>query len=566
MSLLKRPARNFIPEDFSVTTWETLKPYFETLIEREVNSLSSLEKLLKDRSELEAILEEDFAWRYIKMNCHTEDEALRQRFTDFVENIQPQLSLLGNSLNNKIVQSKFFSELPEAPYLTYKRNLEMSVKIFREKNVPIYTELEKLSQQFGQINGAMTIKFKDEELTMQAAGQRLESPDREERETVYTLMAARRLEDKDKLDEIMDQLIEKRHQLALNAGFDNFRDYQFAAMGRFDYTPDDCKSWHEAIAKHIVPLVKTIHQRRADNLKLKTLRPWDMSVEPTGAPALKPFSNGADLLIKTKKAFTRLDPSFGQYLETMETLGHFDLESRKNKAPGGFNYPLYEIGAPFIFMNAVGTQRDLETMVHEGGHAIHSFLSKDFDLNDFKSTPAEVAELASMSMELMSMAVWDEFYDNKEALGRACLQKIEDSIITLPWVAIVDSFQHWLYENPEHSRVQRNEKWLEINKTFSSGLVDHDGLEEGLMNAWQKQMHIFEVPFYYIEYGFAQMGSISLWEQFEADQAKALAGYKNFMKLGYTKTIPELYEAAGIKFDFSSSYVEHLAEFMKGKL
>ncbi len=217
-------------------------------------------------------------------------------------------------------------------------------------------------------------------------------------------------------------------------------------------------------------------------------------------------------------------------------------------------------------MNAVGTQRDLETMVHEGGHAIHSFLSKDFDLNHFKSTPAEVAELASMSMELISMEVWGEFYKDNNMLARARRQKIEDTLITLPWVAIVDSFQHWLYENPEHTREQRREKWLKINNTFSSGLVDHEGLEEGLMNAWQKQMHIFEVPFYYIEYGFAQMGAISLWEQFEANPAKGIEGYKNFMKLGYTKTIPELYEAAGIKFDFSSGYVEHLAEFMKGKL
>jgi len=566
MKLLERPARHFVPEDFKVSTWTALEPFFSVLKERSPNSLSELEQLLKDRSELEAILEEDFAWRYIKMNCHTDDSVLRDRFTEFVELIQPQLSIWGDKLNNKIVQSEFFHQLPDAPYLTYKRNLETSVKIFRENNVPLYTELEKLSQQFGEINGAMTITFKDEELTMQAAGQKLESANRSEREAVYNLMSDRRLNDKDKLDEILDALISKRHELALNAGFDNFRDYQFAAMGRFDYTSEDCKSWHEAIKIHIVPLIKLIHQRRADQLSLKTLRPWDLSVEPSGAPALNPFTNGADLLSKTKKAFTRLEPRFGEYLETMDALGHFDLESRKNKAPGGFNYPLYEIGAPFIFMNAVGTQRDLETMVHEGGHAIHSFLSKDFDLNDFKSTPAEVAELASMAMELMSMDVWDEFYEDKEALARAKQQKIEDSLITLPWVAIVDSFQHWLYENPAHSRDERREKWLEINQDFSSGLVDYTDLEEGLANAWQKQMHIYEVPFYYIEYGFAQMGSISLWEQFETDRDKALSGYQDFMKLGYTKTIPQIYEAAGIKFDFSSQYVEHLAQFMKEKL
>ena len=566
MTNFSRPKRSFLPEDFRVTIWDSLEVFYQNLLDSELNSLLDLEALLNDRNELEAVLEEDFAWRYIKMNCHTENETFKQRFADFIENIQPKLAVWGDKLNKKIVQNKFFKELPDNPYLTFKRSLEVSVKIFREANVPIFTEIETLSQKFGEINGAMTIEYKGEELTMQAAAQMLESENRNERETVYQLMTERRLDDQEALDDVLDALVSKRHQVALNAGFDNFRDYQFAALGRFDYTAEDCKKWHDVVAEHIVPLVKIIDNQRRENLELDNLKPWDMSVEPTGAPALKPFSDGADLLKKTKSGFKKLDPSFAEFLETMEGLGHFDLESRKNKAPGGFNYPLYEIGAPFIFMNAVGTQRDLETMVHEGGHAIHSFLSKDLSLNEFKSTPAEVAELASMTMELISMDIWDEFYADADPLHRAKQQKIEDSIVTLPWVAIVDKFQHWLYENPKHTRAERRAQWLEIHNTLSSGVVDFTNFENALANAWQKQMHIFEVPFYYVEYGFAQMGAISMWKNWEIDRDKALKGYQDFMKLGYTKTIPEIYEAAGIKFDFSDEYVEALADFMQLKL
>ena len=566
MTVLPRPPRAFLPEDFVVSTWEKLEPFYQNLLDRNTSDLAALETLLKDRSELEAVLEEDFAWRYIKMNCDTGNEDLRNIFSDFVENIQPHLAVWGDKLNNKIVQNKFFKKLPETPYLTYSRSLKSAVEIFREANVPLFTELEKTAQKFGEISGAMTIKLEDDELTMQAAGQKLESIDRAEREKVFTKMVDRRAEDRDKLDEVLDELVATRHQVALNAGFKNFRDYQFQSLGRFDYRSDDCKAWHDAVQKHIVPLVKIIQQRRADKLGLAQLRPWDMSVDPSGEKPLKPFTDGHDLLLKTKAAFKALDPSFKDYLDTMESMGHFDLESRKGKAPGGFNYPLYEIGVPFIFMNAVGTQRDLETMVHEGGHAIHSFLSKDLPLNEFKSTPAEVAELASMSMELISMEVWGNFYQDEKELERAKRQKIEDAIVTLPWVAIVDKFQHWLYENPNHTRDERRHEWVKINQQFETGVVNYTGLELAQANAWQKQMHIFEVPFYYIEYGFAQMGAISMWKAWNQDKAKALMGYKSFMELGYIKTIPQIYAAAGIKFDFSNDYVEELADFMREQL
>lgn len=559
--MIKRPPRKFLPEDFSVTEWKNLEPLYQELLNRELQVLIDLEKLLRDRSELEAVLEEDFAWRYIKTNSYTDNEKYKSHFVGFIENIQPHLAIWGDKLNKKIVQSAFFKLLPDDPYLNFKRNLETSVKIFRDTNVPLFTEIETWSQKFGSLNGAMTITHKGEELTLQAAAQKLESQDRVEREHVYRQMTTRRLHDSDALDEILDVLVAKRHQVALNAGFKNFRDYQFAALGRFDYAPDDCKRWHDLVAEYFVPLQAKIQKQRANKLKLKLLKPWDLAVEPSGLPALKPFTSGQELLNKTKLGFKKLDPSFSHYLATMEALNHFDLESRKGKAPGGFNYPLYEIGAPFIFMNAVGTQRDLETMVHEGGHAIHSFLSHNLALNEFKSTPAEVAELASMSMELISMDVWDEFYRDESTLARAKQQKIEDCVVTLPWVAVVDKFQHWLYKNPNHTRSERRDEWVKINQIFSTGLVDYSDFPLGFANSWQKQMHIFEVPFYYIEYGFAQMGALSLWKNWQSNSAKTLQQYKAFMKLGYTKTIPEIYATAGIKFDFSDDYIKTLAAF-----
>ncbi len=565
MPKIKRPPRHFLPEDFIPTTWEALSPYFMELLAQKVDSVKDLETLLKNRSELEAVLEEDFAWKYIKMNKDTTDQEAQKAFHDFVENIQPKLALEGDKLNKKIVQNEHFEALPDAPYLTYKRNLKSSVEIFRTENVPLFTELEKEAQQFGSIQGAMTIEHEGEELTMQQASLKLQENDRGLREAVYRKTSSRRMQDQKPLDQLCSDLVTKRHKVAQNAGFENFRDYMFVALGRFDYTPQDCFDFHQAVKTHVVPVVKKILQQRASKLKLDTLRPWDMHVDVSGKPALKPFDGADDLIVKTKECFNRLDPFFGEVIQTMDDLGHFDLESRKGKAPGGFMYPLYEIGVPFIYMNSVNAHRDLETIVHEGGHAIHSMLTRDYPLNEWKSTPSEVAELASMSMELISMAHWDVFYSAEE-LERARQEKFEEVVMALPWIAIVDAFQHWLYENPDHTPKQRKDTWLNILSDFDTGMVDYTDFETDRAIKWQSQMHIYEVPFYYIEYGFAQLGAIAMWKNFETDNVKGLEGYQDFMKLGYTKTIPEIYEAAGIKFDFSPSYIKDLMDFVEGHM
>jgi oligoendopeptidase F len=293
-----------------------------------------------------------------------------------------------------------------------------------------------------------------------------------------------------------------------------------------------------------------------------TLKPYDTEVDAKGRKSLKPFKNDQELIDRSIACFKRIRPYFGECLETMQAMGHLDLGSRLGKAPGGFNYPLYEIGVPFIFMNSVGSVRDLVTMVHEGGHAVHSFLSKDLEITAFKNLPSEVAELASMGMELISMDHWDVFFDNEEDLNRAKKEHLDKVMTILPWTATIDRFQHWLYENPDHTEAERAENWLRIRGQMASSIVDWTGCEDARKYMWQKQLHLYEVPFYYIEYAIAQLGAIAVWRNYRQNPEKALDQYEAALKLGYTKPIPEIYETAGIKFDFSKDYVRELMQFV----
>jgi len=562
-----RPARKFLPEDFKVSTWENIKPFFENLLSRDIETAAELRKWFLDRSELESVLSEDLAWRYINMTCYTDNEQYRQRYQDFIENIQPHIAPVADQLNKKAAASPSLEPLSkEVGYDLMIRSLKKEIEIFREQNVPLFTEMNMESQKFAQINGAMSVEIDGKEMTLQQASVLLQSTDREQRESVYKKVVERRLQDKDKLDELFSKLISLRDRVAHNADFANYRDYMFKSLGRFDYAPQDCFDFHDAIAHEVVPLQDIFSKERKKDLKVNELRPWDKAVDPEGRPALKPFTNGKELTEKSISLFGKLDPFLGQCLEIMREMGHLDLESRKGKAPGGYNYPLAEIGVPFIFMNATSTLRDVVTIMHEGGHAIHNFLTRDLALNDFKSTPSEVAELASMSMELISMDHWDVFFPNDEELKRAKREHLEDIIETLPWVATIDKFQHWIYENPTHTLDERKQAWNKIFDTFADTITDWTSLETSKDYLWQKQLHLYEVPFYYIEYGMAQLGAIAVWRNYRKDAKKGLAGYQAALKLGYTHSIPEIYKAAGIRFDFSRDYIRELMGFVRGEL
>jgi len=562
----KRPTRKFLPEDFNVTSWKVLEPYFQDLLDRKIDSAAHLEKWFRDRSELEGVISEDMAWRYIRMTCYTENKTYLEAYQDFIQNIQPQIAPVSDHLNRKAAATPFLNDLASKEgYDILIRNLKKDIEIFREENVPLFTEISTESQKYAQISGGMTVTVDGKEMTLQQAAVLLMSTDRKKREEVYRQISARRLRDKDALDELFSKLVRLRHQVAVNAGFSNFRDYMFKALGRFDYTKEDCFKFHEAVAHEVVPLLDEFAKERKRNLKIDSLRPWDKAVDPNGKDALKPFSNGKELAEKTIAVFHDLDQYLGQCLSIMREMGHLDLESRIGKAPGGYNYPLAEIGVPFIFMNATSTLRDMVTIMHEGGHAVHNFLTRELELNDFKSTPSEVAELASMSMELISMDHWDKFF-SAEDLKRAKREHLEDLIETLPWVATIDKFQHWIYENPNHSIEERKREWNRIFDQFADSATDWSGLQDAKDYMWQKQLHLYEVPFYYIEYGMAQLGAVAVWRNFRKNRQEGLAGYMSALKLGYLRSIPEIYQAANIHFDFSRDYIRELVRFVRAEL
>ena len=560
-----RPTRKFVPEDLIIDSWIKIEPLFESLLNREILSAKNLEIWMLDRSELEAVLEEDMAWRYIKMNIDTTDEKLGDRFTFWIKEISPKIAPYSHQLNVKLVENTFLNELDSDKYKIYLRGVKKSIEIFREDNIPLYTEMETKQQEYGAISAKMSIEVDGETVTMQKAAQFLKDTNREKREEVYHKISQRRLEDKEKLDVLFDELIALRQEIAKNAGYKNYRDYMFAALGRFDYTATDCYSFHTAIEQEIVPIITSFEEKRKEKLGLENYKAWDTLVDANGKESLKPFEGGDILTDKSIECFNRLRPYFGECLSTMKEMKHLDLESKNGKAPGGFMYPLYEIGVPFIYMNAVGSQRDVVTMVHEGGHAVHSFLSRDLSMTEFKSTPSEVAELASMSMELLSMKHWDVFYDNKEDLKRAKREQLEKALEGLPWIAAIDKFQHWIYTT-DHTAEQRREQWMEISSELGNPVVNWQGQEDSLSNQWQKQLHLYEVPFYYIEYGMAQLGAIAMWREYILKGEVALDNYTKALKLGYTKSIGEIYETAGIQFDFSVNYVKELSEFIKTQL
>jgi oligoendopeptidase F len=563
--MIHKKTRTYIPATLEMK-WENLEPIYKELLDRPLNSVPELEKWLHDKSELEAALEEDFAWRYIRMTCDTASEELLQNFQYFATEIEPKVAPYSNELNKKLVASEYVDQLDGEKYFIFLRAVKKALELFREENIPVQTEIQVEQQKYQSITGAMSVHIDDKEFTLEQASVFLKGTDRVKRQEVWEKITKRRLQDKEQLNELFDHLRKLRHTVATNAGFENFRDYMFQALGRFDYTPQDCYAFHAAIETEIVPILREQAAKRKEALDLPALKPWDMDVDISGKPALKPFSNGNDLIEKSIQCFSNINRYLGERLEIMKDNNLFDVESRKGKAPGGYNYPLAETGAPFIFMNSANTFRDLTTMVHEGGHAVHTFLTADLELNDFKHCPSEVAELASMSMELISMDNWDVFFDNEEDLKRAKRDQLVDVLKTLPWVAVIDQFQHWIYTNPDHTDEDRKTAWMEIYEPFGAGSVDWSEHPEGKANLWQKQLHIFEVPFYYIEYGMAQLGAIAVWKNYKENPEKGLQQYLDALKLGYTKTIKEIYETAGIKFDFSADYVKELAEFVKAEM
>ena len=554
-------AGSYVDDDFDPSSWKEVEAYTEELLNREISCSKCLEGIIRDASELSEHISEKGALLYIGMTCDTENEEKKGAFLDFVENVRPKLSEFSDSLNRRIVGHEAIEDLPER-YDLMIRSMKNDVEIFRKENIPLSVEQTKLVTEAQTINGAMSVEYEGEEYTIPEMRVFLESNERSVREGAWKAVADRRLEDEGRLSEIFDQLIEIRNEMAINAGFETYTDYMFRAMERFDYTKDDCLEFHDAIEAVCVPLMREINSRRVDSLSLGSLRPWDVN-EKTGVGPdlegrgpLKPFADVNEMVSKLSRLFHRMSTDLGEKFDMLVEMDTLDLDTRKGKAPGGYQYYLQKSRVPFIFMNAAGLQGDLETMIHEAGHAFHSIYCGHLELIGERSYPIEFAEVASMSMELMTQNEWGEFYNDEEA-NRARLGHLEGIIFLLPWIATIDSFQHWIYSNPRHTRDERKTVWNSIRDRFGSNMEwgDYQGHRD---TSWQQQGHLFGVPFYYVEYGIAQLGALQLWRTQRKDSAKALSDYSNAMALGNTKTLPELFSAADIELGFGEEHLGSL--------
>jgi len=607
--------RTFVPQDINLGDWPQIAPLFDQLEVRAARATTAaeLERWLIDWSELNAALDEEASRRYIAMTCHTDNADAEKAYLHFVEHVEPQIKPRQFALEKIYVAHPQRAELlqtgdapsshPSPPvgekvaegrlrgniggrYAVFDRDLKNHVELFRPENVALETEEAKLAQQYQKLIGAQTVTFRGEEKTLVQMGRYLEEPDRALRQEAWELVARRRLQDVDKCEEIFDQLIQLRTQIAKNAGFENYRDYAFRQKGRFDYTPENCFQFHDAVEKEIMPAVREIQNDRKRQLKLENLRPWDLAVDPQNRPPLKPFGEVGEMVSRTQKIFNHLDAELAAGFQQLQDLKLLDLDNRKGKAPGGYQSTLSEARVPFIFMNAIGLQRDVETILHEAGHAFHAQATRDEDLYAYRGAPIEFCEVASMAMELLGNEFLEEFYpanspftpalspkggegEKKSApsadANRARKTHLEGIIGFFPWMATVDAFQHWIYTHAGHTRAERKAAYLQLMDRFG-GDVDYSGCEAARAYSWQRQLHIFLHPFYYVEYGIAQLGALQVWANSRSDKAKALGDYKKSLALGGSRPLPELFAAAGCKFQFDAATIKPLIQLAGSEL
>src|SRR5882724_1296191 len=558
--------RRFVPPAVDLGDWTQISPLFDRIEMRgpQCAAPTDLESWLLDWSELSASLDEESARRYIAMTCDTEDREAEKTYLEFVQEIEPQVKPRQFKLAQLYVGHPLRLKLSKPRYKVFDRDTKAHVELFRSENVPLETKETRLAQQYQKLSGSLTVQFQGEEKTLVQMSRYLEETDRPLRQEAWQLVASRRLQEAEKFEEIFEQLVQLRQQIARNAGFDNYRDYAFRKMGRFDYSPGDCLRFHEAVEEELMPVVRELQAERRRHLGLPTLRPWDLAVDPLNQPPLRPFDQVEQLVSRTQHVFDKLDRDLAGGFQRMDQLHLLDLANRKGKAPGGYQSTLAEARLPFIFMNAVGLQRDVETILHEAGHAFHALATREEDLYAYRGAPIEFCEVASMSMELLGNEFLQEFYSEPEA-NRARRMHLEGIVSVLSWIAAVDAFQHWIYTHEGHSRSERSAAWVQLMERFG-GEVDWRGYEVMRANLWHRQLHIFIHAFYYIEYGIAQLGALQVWSNSKRDKVQALNSYKSALALGGSQPLPQLFAAAGCKFDFSRSTVAPLVKLVEGEL
>jgi oligoendopeptidase F len=548
--------------------WEDLSRLYDELKSRRIGSPADLEKWMLDEAELDSYVYEQRTIRYINSTLQTDNPDYTRAYQQYVDELEPKIKLADFGLLRMYAETPYHSKLPKKTYGLEDRRRLSALGIFREANVELEKQDSNLSQTYLRTMGAMTVSFRGEERTLQQISKFYEEPDRGTREEAWRLADGRALKDHDALDGIYDRMVALRNRVAKNAGFANFRDYIFVKRDRFDYTPADCERFHQGVEEYIVPLSREIDRRRKESLGVEILRPWDMRVDPDGRPPLSPFQDAAGLVAGAKKVLGKIDSELAGYFARMADLQLLDVDSRKGKAPGGYQEELTEVRLPFIFMNAAKRDSDVRTLLHEAGHSFHTFLMRKERIPYFNanaSLPLEFAEVASTSMEIISGESYEGVFYDREGAARSNFEEAVGNVKLFAWVATVDAFQHWVYTHPDHTREERAAAWVKTFNRFC-GLESYDGLEDSRTYRWHRQLHFFEVPFYYIEYGIALTGALGIWSKYRDDRKDAIAAYKGALSLGAAKPLPALFEAAGVEWGFGPPALRRLAAGLRSAI
>ncbi len=539
--------------------WEDYQPHVQALLDFPLNA-DTLTDFMDAWGAFERIAEEALSRIYVDTTLDTRDERAKQRFLNAIQNVQPPLMEANNALRKKLVESGLTPQNYDVPLRVMRKEIEM----FRVENLPLITKLQELGNTYDEIISTQSVDWEGESKTLAQMHVLQHDTDRATRERAFRAVHARRLQDRDRLNALWVEMFRTRQQVAKNAGYPNYYAYRWDELGRFDYTPQDVTQFHEAIAQVIVPAVERLNAKRKAALGVETLKQWDVYVDAHGREPLKPFTTGAELEEGSARIFHAVSPELGKLFDIMRHENYLDLENRVGKAPGGYQMTYPHVERPFIFMNAVGLHDDVQTMLHEGGHAFHAFLSMGYRYPLQQHAPIEFCEVASMSMELLAQPYLTRerggFYTPQEA-ARASIEHLENMLIFWAYMAVVDSFQQWAYTHGTDAEDPANcdAAWTELWHRFKRG-VDYRGIEDWVATGWHRKLHIFTVPLYYIEYGIAQLGAAQVWVNAQRDQARALEQYLEALALGNTVTLPQLFSTAGAKLAFDVDTLGRMTE------
>jgi len=547
--------------------WADYEPFFEYLLTQEINK-DNIESWMKYWSDFSELIGEVGTDVYVSTTVDTTDEDAKKRFHTFLEDISENASTRNQKLKKKLLESRITPKNFDVPL----RAIKSEVDLFCKENLPLMTKDSKLSKEYDAVIGAQTVEWEGEEITITQLSPVLLGTDREKREKAWRLAAERRLKDRDKINKIWQKILEIRIQIAKNAGYDNYRSWRWEYLQRFDYTPDDCLNFHSGIEKVVKPFVDKLMNTRKEQLGLDVLKPWDLSVDTLNRDPLEPFEDASELEEKCHNIFKAVDKDLGNHFNIMREQKLLDLANRKGKAPGGYCTEYYHRRLPFIFMNAVGTHSDVQTMLHEGGHAFHVFESNQLPYSSQREVGMEFAEVASMAMELLAAPYITEehggFYNSNDA-NRARIEHLEKIIMFWPYMAVVDGFQHWAYTNPNEAMNPDNcdAEWTRLWKRFQTfDDLDSSEFDDIIATGWHNKLHIYHVPFYYVEYGMAQLGAIQVWGNALKNQKEAVEKYRYALSKGGNATLPDLFEAAGAKFAFDEDMLTYAVNLVDNQI